>query len=209
MLGLSSPRLLTTGRVEVAYVAARKHTSQVPTTRSEGAAHQAHALRLDEARVVLLNRAVRLTPNGDALVTLTVMQFFLGGAVLFATALAIVVAATTDYDSILSVVGWPIAALAISFSSMVIALLVGLPLRLVPALRARWLAHGEWTVAGVIIGLASTIVIIAAAPMITVVDETGIYEARDITWWAQLGAWFLFAFSIAHFVWPLKWARRL
>lgn len=109
MLELSSPRLLTTGRVEVAYAAARKHASQAPTTRSEGSAHQAHVLRLDEARAVLLNRAVRLPPNGDALVTLTVIQFFLGGAVLFATALAIAVAATTDYDSALSLVGWPIA----------------------------------------------------------------------------------------------------
>ncbi len=207
MLGLTSQRLLTTGRVEVAYATARERTSEVLTTRSDGAAYQTCVLRLGEARAVLLNKATRLPPRGDALVILTVIQFFLGGFVLFATALALVVGSTTDYDTALSMVGWPIAALVVAVPSMLIVLLVGLPLRLVPALRARWLRNGEITVAGVVIGLIASIGVIAAAPVIPVVDEIGLYEARDINWWAQLGAWLLFAFSIAHFVWPLRWVR--
>lgn len=208
MLGLTNQRLLTSGRVEVAYAAARERTSEVLATRSDGAAYQTRALRLGEARAVLLNKATRLPPRGDALVTLTVIQFFLGGFVLFATALALIVGSTTDYDTVLSMVGWPIAALVVAVPTMLIVLLVGLPLRLVPALRARWLRNGEITVAGVVIGLIASIVVIAAARVIPVVDEIGVDEARDINWWAELGSWFLFAFSVAHFVWPLRWVRR-
>lgn len=208
MLGLTSQQLLTSGRVEVAYAAAREPTSEGLTTRSDGAAYHARSLRLDEARALLLNKATRLPPRGDALVVLTVIQFFLGGFVLFATALALLVGSTTDYDTVLSMVGWPIAALVVAVPSMLIVLLAGLPLRLVPALRARWLRNGEITVAGVVIGLIASIVVIAAAPMIPA-DQIDLYEARDINRWAQFGAWFLFAFSVAHFVWPLRWVRRV
>ena len=91
---------------------------------------------------------------------------------------------------------------------MVIALLVGLPLRLVPSLRSRWLANGELTVAGVLLGFVAIEIVIATAPVSTILDELGPYEARDVNGWPLLIAWSLFAFSIAHFIWPLRWISR-
>jgi hypothetical protein len=78
----------------------------------------------------------------------------------------------------------------------------------VPSLRSRWLANGELTIAGVVLGFLATEIVIAAAPVSTVVDEFGPYEARDVNELALLIAWSLFAFSIAHLVWPLRWTRR-
>ena len=80
------------------------------------------------------------------------MQFFLGGFVLFATAIGLMVGWATWYDGALSLIGWVISAVSIALMSMVVVLLVGLPLRLVPSLRSRWLANGELPVAGVVLG---------------------------------------------------------
>ena len=150
----------------------------------------------------------RLPPWGEAIGRLTAMQFFLGGFVLFGTAIGLMVGWATWYDGATSLIGWIVGAVSIAVISMVVALLVGLPLRLVPRLRSRWLANGELTVAGIALGFVVIEIVIAAAPVATVVDEFGPYEARDVNGWPLLLAWSLFAFSIAHFVWPLRWTRR-
>jgi hypothetical protein len=79
---------------------------------------------------------------------------------------------------------------------------VGLPHRLVHPLRSRWLANGELTVAGVLLGFVAIEIVLAVAPVSTLVDELASYEARDVHSRALLIAWSLFVFSIAHFVWP-------
>ena len=64
-------------------------------------------------------------------------------------------------------------------------------------------------------GAVGSIVVVVVLPLlesvveeIDVVDEFGPYEARDVNELALLIAWSLFAFSIAHLVWPLRWTRR-
>ena len=90
---------------------------------------------------------------------------------------------------------------------MVAAFVAGLPVRLVATLRSRWLANGELTVAGAVIGLSACWLLMALAPVTTVTDELGSHQARMPILWALLAAWALFAFSVAHFVWPRRWRR--
>lgn len=210
-LGIPPGTTLTSNYVEAAFARAMQGTAQptdpgVPVT---GVGRDRSLLRpLEEARAVLLHRSRRLPPWGEAIGQLSVMQFFLGGFVLFGTAIGLMVGWATWYDGVMSLIGWMVSAVSIAVISMVVALLAGLPLRLVPTLRSRWLANGELTVAGVALGFVVIEIVIAAAPVATVVDEFGPYEARDVNGWALLIAWSLFAFSVAHFVWPLRWTRR-
>jgi hypothetical protein len=210
-LGIPRGTTLTASYVEAAFAHAVQVTARpaTPGVASMGAGHDRSVLRpLEEARAVLLRRSRRLPPWGEAIGLLTVMQFFLGGFVLFGSAIGLMIAWATWYDGAMSLIGWVVGAVSIAVISMVIALLVGLPLRLVHRLRSRWLANGELTVAGVLLGFVAIEIVLAAAPISTVVDELGPYEARDVNGWALLIAWSLFAFSIAHFVWPLRWTRR-
>jgi hypothetical protein len=210
-LGMPSEVLLTVERVEVAYAQASAQ-SGVPAA-SDGSAVAGWAGftgsdQLEEARDLLLRRAKRLPPRGEAIVRLTVLQFFVGGAVLFATALGLMVGWATWYDDIFALIGWFMFAVSIAVSSMLLALLVGLPLRLVPRLRSRWLANGELPIVGVVLSFSAIELLMATASVSTVVDEFGIpYEVRDVNGWALLLAWSIFAFSVAHIVWPLRWTR--
>jgi len=210
-LGIPRGTTLTANYVEAAYAQALQRTGQPPglSVPAAGYGHDLSLLRpLEEARAVLLDRSRRLPPQGEAIGRLTVIQFFLGGFALFATAIGLMVGWATWYDGALSLIGWTMGAVSIAVTSMIVALLVGLPLRLVPTLRSRWLANGGLTIAGVALGFVATEIVIAAAPVSTVVDEFGPYEARDVNGWALLITWSVFAFSVAHFVWPLRWTRR-
>lgn len=207
-LGIRPEAALTTNLIEAAYEQARERAAVC--AGQTGAALDGGGLRrgqLDEARVVLLKRAVRVPPCGDAMGTLTVIQFFVGGFVLFVAAMRLMVGWATWYDGALSLIGWTVGAVWIALASMIVSLLVGLPLRLAPKLRRRWLANGELTFGGAVLGFLATEIVIATAPVSTVVDDLGSYEARDVNGWALFIAWSLFAFSIAHFVWPLRWTR--
>ncbi|WP_197462120.1 hypothetical protein [Microbacterium sp. CH1] len=92
-----------------------------------------------------------------------------------------------------SFIGASIIAVVLSVVSMITALVIGLPLRLVSALRARWLAHGEITVVGVVVGLGACIVSVVLA---------GGSGGAALPWWAFFVSWTVLAFSVAHFVWP-------
>jgi hypothetical protein len=148
----------------------------------------------------------RRTPrHEDAIGLLSVVQFFLGGLVLFVVAFTLLGAAATSYDGGLSAIGYAFEALGIAVVSMVVAFLIGLPLRMVPELRTRWLANGELTLAGAALGFVVCVIVIIAAPTVAMTDEIGTYTARDTSNWALLAAWALFAMSVAHFVWPSRW----
>ena len=203
-LGISSGAL-TTSRIETAYAQALER-AVVPAAQEAASAVDGGPRRqqLDEARAT----SGRLPFRGEALGLLMVIQFFVGGFVLFAVAIGLMVGWATWYDGALSLFGWTIGAVWIAVTSMGISLLVGLPLRLVPALRAGWLANGELTIAGALLGFVASEFVIASAPVSTVVDELGPYEMRDVNGWALFVAWSLFAFSVAHFVWPLRWTPR-
>ncbi|HEX6954629.1 MAG TPA: hypothetical protein VF156_07080 [Agromyces sp.] len=207
-LGIRPEAALTTNTIEAAYEQARERAAVF--AGQSGAALDGGGLRrgqLDEARVVLMKRAVRVPPHGEAMGTLTVIQFFVGGFVLFVAAIGLMVGWATWYDGALSLIGWTVGAVWIALTSMIVSLLVGLPLRLAPKLRRRWLANGELTFGGAVLGFLATEIVIATAPVSTVVDDLGPYESRDVNGWALFIAWSLFAFSIAHFVWPLRWTQ--
>jgi len=149
--------------------------------------------------------AQRREPSVGAL---TLVQFFVGGFVLFvgSGALMMMSAPTAgEYDGIMSMLSIGITAVIIAVSSMIVAMLVGLPVRLVPSLRSRWRAHGELTVAGAALGLL--VCAAAVAAMATNPDERGAAVGPDIVFWALVIGWALFAFSVAHFVWPARWKR--
>ncbi|EXJ50414.1 MAG: hypothetical protein BGN98_08970 [Microbacterium sp. 69-7] len=69
-------------------------------------------------------------------------HFFAGGAVLFAAALALIFGSAMSYDGILSLIGWPILALIVAVVSIIAAMVLGLPIRLIPSLRSWWRSHG-------------------------------------------------------------------
>ncbi|MFG6403733.1 hypothetical protein [Microbacterium sp. P04] len=202
-----SDQRLTVRRIESAYEVALLRLP--PAATSPGgtfASTETHSSRLAEARAILLTRARRLPPRGDAVEALSLLQFFVGGLALFITAITVMVASTADYDGILSLIGIPLVALVIAVSSMVIAFLVGLPIRLVPRLRAWWLNAGEWTLIGVLVGLLAMGIAVAVAPTVVVTDAYDSYRERDVNEWALIIAWSLFTFSVAHFVWPRRWS---
>ncbi|MDR6868190.1 hypothetical protein J2Y69_002804 [Microbacterium resistens] len=147
--------------------------------------------------------------RGGGIGALTLAQFFVGGLVLFVAAMILLISSTAEaYDGIGTIIGWNMGALFLAVSSMIAAMIVGLPLRLVPALRSRWLANGGITVAGAGLGFVACAIIIAIAPMAAETDEWRTPVGRDTNLWALLTAWALFAISVAHFVWPSQWRRR-
>lgn len=135
------------------------------------------------------------------------IQFFLGGAVLFLAALTLIGASTSAYDGVVSLLAYGVMAVVIAVVSMIGAFAAGLPMRLVAKLRSRWLANGELTMAGAVIGFSACCLLMAFAPVTIVTDELGSYQVREPIGWALIAAWALFAFSVAHFVWPRRWRR--
>lgn len=129
----------------------------------------------------------------DSTASLILGQFFVGGFFLFIVAFFLAVGATEEYDGITIFVGGSVIAVVLSVVSIIVALLIGLPLRLVPSLRARWLAHGEVTVIGVVVGLVACTLWVVLAP-----GNGG----GAPTWWIFAVSWSVLAFSVAHFVWP-------
>ncbi|MCT1394488.1 hypothetical protein M4D51_01970 [Microbacterium sp. p3-SID338] len=129
----------------------------------------------------------------DSTASLILGQFFVGGFFLFMVAFFLALGVAEEYDGVTSFVGASIIAVVLSVVSMITALVIGLPLRLVSALRARWLAHGEVTVLGVVVGLGACIVSVVLA---------GGSGGAALPWWAFVVSWTVLAFSVAHFVWP-------
>lgn len=138
---------------------------------------------------------------------LTVIHFFAGGAVLFVAALALIFGSAMSYDGILSLIGWPILALIVAVVSIIAAMVLGLPVRLIPSLRSWWRSHGTVTLIGAVLGFMTCVVVLATAPIVLTHDESGDYLARNPDEWALLAAWSIFSISVAHFVWPTRGAR--
>lgn len=136
--------------------------------------------------------------------TLTLVQFFVGGVVLFVASGVLMMFAPTasQYDGIMSILSVGITAVIIALSSMIPAMVIGLPIRLVPALQSRWLAHGELTVAGAGLGLVLCVAAMSASSV-----ERGARPGSDDLVWMLIIGWALFSISVAHFVWPARWTR--
>jgi hypothetical protein len=138
-----------------------------------------------------------------SLMMATLGQFFIGGFALFVVAefVMLLIPTSSEYDGVTSLIGLAVSGVIFALPSMLVAMIIGLPLRLVPALRSRWLAHGEITVAGVLLGLIGC----AFAAPLTVIDDATGWSGPGLG--SLLVAWAVLAFSIAHFVWPMRWRR--
>lgn len=134
----------------------------------------------------------------DSTASLILGQFFVGGFFLFIVAFFLALGVAEEYDGVTSFTGASIIAVVLSVVSIVTALVIGLPLRLVSALRARWLAHGELTVVGVVVGLGACIVSVVLA---------SVSGRAALAWWVFVISWSVLAFSVAHFVWPRRRRR--
>lgn len=145
----------------------------------------------------------RAPRRGAAMRALTAVQFFVGGLVLFVAmqVLLLIAPSAQEYDGGVTLIGWNIIGVMVAVPSMLGALIVGLPLRLVPAIRSRWLAHGEITVAGAVSGFIGCVVMVASGVMSDLSSTAG----GSVPLWLLWAAWFVFAFSVAHFVWPVRW----
>ncbi|WEK59796.1 MAG: hypothetical protein P0Y60_10500 [Candidatus Microbacterium colombiense] len=138
--------------------------------------------------------SVATAERGEGILTRTVVQFFVGGLAVFTAAFFLLASIPrSEYDGIATLTGWAVVAVVIAVPSMIGAMIIGMPLRLAPAWRSLWLAHGEITVVGVILGMGACV---AGA----VTGQAG--------FGALIAGWVLLTFSIAHFVWPSRWRRR-
>jgi hypothetical protein len=86
------------------------------------------------------------------------LQMLISGAVLFVVGILIYMLSGT-YDGIISIIGVPIITTIEAGALTIAAILVGLPLRLVPTMRAWWFAHPRL---GLIIAGTGTATVIAA-----------------------------------------------
>lgn len=84
------------------------------------------------------------------------LQFFGGGALL-GFALAVLLLFTGTYDGLMTMLGSLVGGALYAVPAMVLALLIGLPLRISRLLRRWWMTHGWWLFLGLAIaGLAGS-----------------------------------------------------
>jgi hypothetical protein len=99
-----------------------------------------------------------------------------------------------------------LAIAVIAAVTTIAALVVGLPLRLVPGLRRVWLGHPVVTVVavGVSLGIAVTAWFVGEAGMQHFSSFQGMpaYEAYVPDWTVTITGWFLLAVTSAHAWWP-------
>lgn len=137
-------------------------------------------------------------PWGDQWGVLTVVNFFAGGAAMWAMAAACIGAMITEYDGIVTMIGMVVVPVLLAVPSALIALVAGLPVRLIPVARRWWLAHGEVTVVGTAAGF---IVLVVGVGVIAATGQESSTPGLPIL----LVGWGIFSLSVIHFVWPRRW----
>ena len=111
---------------------------------------------------------------------------------------------TQEYDGAMTLIAWSIVGVMIAVPSTIGALIIGLPLRLIPAIRLRWLVNGEITVVGAVLGfIASAVLVASGVTAYALATPDGSYASL----WLLCAAWVVFTVSVAHFVWPARWRR--
>ncbi|WP_139820702.1 hypothetical protein [Krasilnikoviella flava] len=128
-------------------------------------------------------------------------------ALMFTTGLVVAVL-SGPYEDLLSVVGWLFWSAVIALVTTGCALAVGVPLRLVPRLRAWWRGNGELMLLGALLGAALIVTAFVLGHPDTV-DADGIelavYQPHGVL---LLVGWLLLAFFCAHALWPRRWTPR-
>ncbi|MGF0118267.1 hypothetical protein ACQFYA_18390 [Promicromonospora sp. Marseille-Q5078] len=136
------------------------------------------------------------------------VQSLLTLALMFATGLVVCVV-SGPYDDLLTVVGWLFWSAALAVVTTMAVLVVGLPLRLVPRLRAWWSRHGEYTLLGGALG-----VLLIAGSFLAGHPDTVNMDGVDLPVFQPQGiillaGWTALAFSSAHVRWPRTWTRSI
>lgn len=135
----------------------------------------------------------------------------LAGAVLFAVGFAYVFTGSL-YDGFTSWFGYLLIPAIGAGLTVPIVVVIGLPLRIARPLRRWWMTHGGWFVTLCVLGLA----VIAASYLVGsagYLNEPATADTRAFTVFVPdstifLVGWFILAFGLAHFWWPLTWRTR-
>ena len=119
------------------------------------------------------------------------------------------------YDGVISLIGYILAPVILSVTTVGIVVVVGLPLRIIRRLRDWWTSHGGWFLGAGLAGFLTLVLsyFLGDAGPIQIPpsggDPGGTVYGPD--WRLFLPGWFVLAFSIVHFWWPRTWrasARR-
>lgn len=114
---------------------------------------------------------------------------------------ALLLSFCTEYDGLVTLIGTVIVPVVIAIPSIAIALLLGLPVRFIPAWRRTWWAHG-----------GATLVVTAAGLVVAIVGlglshaAVGAASTSLAGWWVLLAGWIFFCLGAVHFVWPKRWS---
>ena len=115
---------------------------------------------------------------------------------------------TTPFDWALTGAIELAGAVIVFAVTMVGTLVIGLPVRLIPPLRRLWLANGEVTIAGIVLGAALILVAYALGGWQRVPLEYGLHRVFVPSLWPLALGWAIFALSLMHVVWPARWLPR-
>jgi hypothetical protein len=127
---------------------------------------------------------------------------------LLTAALVIVWPLLFAYDSVLEwvasrvfdVVVVCLVALIVWLATVVVAVIIGLPIRLVPPVRRWWIQHAYVAFIGLVTGGA---LLVFAWAFSTIEQHEG-YPQWVPNPWLLLSGWLLFAFSLTHLWWPRR-----
>jgi cation transport ATPase len=162
-------------------------------------------------RVLMSTASFRQSRVGAVIEGLLILlvESLLTLAVMFLTGLGVIVAAHSPFEDMLSVIGWLVWSVLAAIITTAVVLVLGSPIRLVPAARRWWRANGEFMLAGALLGA----IVIGASFLFG--QQTTIrgassqdFELLMPNGWALLAGWFLLSFSCAHLLWPRRWTTR-
>ncbi len=127
------------------------------------------------------------------------IQTVIAGLVLVPTAFLILVSGGT-YEGGPAVIGYVVGPPVMSFLTIGFVSLLGLPIRLIPALLTWWKAH-SWImlVTGVLGFIAVMVSFNPELVTIREIDVDGVtQESVEGVWWLTALGWFVLAFSLVH-----------
>jgi hypothetical protein len=134
-------------------------------------------------------------------------------ALLLTAALVVVWPLLFAYDSLLEwvvsrvfdVVGIVFGALVVWLITVVVAVITGLPIRLVPPVRRWWIRHAYVAFIGLVTGGA----LLVFAWAFSTVEQYQGYPQWVPNPWLLLVGWALFSFNLLHLWWPAGWRPRI
>jgi hypothetical protein len=93
-----------------------------------------------------------------------------------------------------------LVALIVWLATVVVAVIIGLPIRLVPPVRRWWIQHAYVAFIGLVTGGA----LLVFAWAFSTIEQYEGYPQWVPNPWLLLSGWLLFAFSLTHLWWPRR-----